>query len=89
MDVTMTALQKPPIPEDEPPPQRQLPPVQEEVYYEQQRDPSFQDWYGDSPVQETLPQFPFDKHTIIVICAAFFIGFLIGSLRRPIIIRGT
>lgn len=88
----MTPLQKPPLPQihempEEEPPRQQQPQTSEEVYY-QQRDPSFQDWYGETPVQETLP-FPFDKQTLIVICAAFFIGFLIGSLRRPIIIRGA
>lgn len=58
------------------------------VYY-QRPDPSFQDWYDQQqePVRETV--FPFDKNTIIILCAAFFIGFLIGSLRRPIIIRSV
>ncbi len=57
---------------------------------QQSYDPSFQDWYEHEPVQETFTSpFPFDKNMIIVLCAAFFIGFLLGSLRRPIIIRGA
>lgn len=52
-------------------PQREV--IQEPIYY-----------YDTPPEKEVLP---FDRQMMIFMFAAFFVGFLLGSLRRPVILK--
>jgi hypothetical protein len=43
--------------------------------------------YYYPPPPETKKEFEFDKQIIIICFAAFFVGFLLGSLKRPIVLK--
>lgn len=61
--------------------------MQNEIMYEPQQ-PIY--YYDDEPrVQPTTKKFDFelDKQTIILCVAALVIGFLLGSLKRPIVLK--
>ena len=79
MEATMTPLMERPMPSPLAQPQTQTsepePLDEPPMYYYQQPEPE----------KELLANL--DRQTMILLFAAFFIGFLLGSLRRPVILK--
>ena len=55
------------------------------VYYDEA--PAQQTYYNTFTEQKKDNEFNIDKQTLIMIFAAFVVGLLLGSLRRPIILK--
>ena len=54
------------------------------VYYDEEPAPES---YYNQPIDKKDNEFNIDKQTLIMILAAFVVGLLLGSLRRPIILK--
>lgn len=86
MDVTMTQLQEPfraPEPETEPGPGPGPEPEPVYEHWRQEPGPDYPTYHSF----ERKDELEVDKKTIILIIAAFVVGLLLGSMRRPIILK--
>lgn len=96
MDVTMTQLSN-----DTPTPQMDYEPLSREppkdersfgspvpVYYDEPSPIYYDPPPSAAPVEPKIEnEFNIDKQTMILLLAAFVVGVLLGSLRRPIILK--
>ena len=89
MDVNMTSLSERPMPD--PMPEPETPRV---FYQEQQRgfgspvqEVPYQRPWIEEPTEEKKEELHLDRQTIILCFAAFLIGLLLGTLKRPIILK--
>ena len=58
------------------------------VYYDEEPAPeSYYNPFGEQATGKKDSEFNIDKQTLIMIFAAFVVGLLLGSLRRPIILK--
>ncbi len=64
------------------------PPNRRQVFIEEEDEdePPPRQYYYPPPT-ESKKEFEFDKQIIIICFAAFFVGFLLGSLKRPIVLK--
>lgn len=82
MEASMTPLMTRPAPMMHEP----EPPAPEPVTQHEEEHPIY--YYEQAPsVQKEEFPFPFDRQSLIFLFAAFFVGFLLGSLRRPVILK--
>ena len=86
MEASMTPLMTRPAPMMHEPEPLQEPLPQPEINHMEEEQPVY--YYEQTPsVQKEEFTFPLDRQALIFLFAAFFVGFLLGSLRRPVILK--
>lgn len=84
MEATMTPLMTRPLPMSHEEP-HEIKPEPEPVMESYDEQPVY--YYNEPPSQPTDLFKNFDRQAMIMLFAAFFVGFLLGSLRRPVILK--